>query len=314
MFEKKRGKRFLASVMALVMLLSLAPVSALAAKDNSECTTEDTLEIQNVETYYELSGESNNDFTEARYIWEKDNTVYLAFTVSNGNGNGAGNSKPIQSATASEKSLNVDHTLYKHLKFGSKDSILAEGKNKQDTRWQIATCTGSIQNLLNTGNTLTISTYQNQGNGYNLDRVKYTVEDYTVPGGPGESGGTPGGSDGDGNQQGTADNVKVTYNANLDGADTDYTVPAEISVEKNKEATISKWTKNSAEVDDATVTATKDGKTYAFKGWSTTPSEPAEDSILHALGTLQVTENTTLYAIWEKKEDTTPVDPPPQPL
>lgn len=33
MFEKKRGKRFLASVMALVMLLSLAPVGALAAGD-----------------------------------------------------------------------------------------------------------------------------------------------------------------------------------------------------------------------------------------------------------------------------------------
>lgn len=31
MFEKKRGTRFLASVMALVMLLSLAPVGALAA-------------------------------------------------------------------------------------------------------------------------------------------------------------------------------------------------------------------------------------------------------------------------------------------
>lgn len=29
MFEKKRGKRFLASVMALVMLLSLAPVGAV---------------------------------------------------------------------------------------------------------------------------------------------------------------------------------------------------------------------------------------------------------------------------------------------
>ena len=177
MFEKKRGKRFLASVMALVMLLSLAPVSALAAKDNSECTTEDTLEIQNVETYYELSGESNNNFTEARYIWEKDNTVYLAFTVSNGNGNGAGNSKPIQSATASEKSLNVDHTLYKYLKFGSKDSILAEGKNEQDTRWQIATCTGSIQNLLNTGNTLTISADTGPG-GYNLTNASYTVENY----------------------------------------------------------------------------------------------------------------------------------------
>ena len=41
MFEKKRGKRFLASVMALVMLLSLAPVGALAAenKDQQENTT-----------------------------------------------------------------------------------------------------------------------------------------------------------------------------------------------------------------------------------------------------------------------------------
>lgn len=33
MFEKKRGKRFLASVMALVMLLSMAPVGALAADE-----------------------------------------------------------------------------------------------------------------------------------------------------------------------------------------------------------------------------------------------------------------------------------------
>lgn len=41
MFEKKRGKRFLASVMALVMLLSLAPVGALAADEtptNEECS------------------------------------------------------------------------------------------------------------------------------------------------------------------------------------------------------------------------------------------------------------------------------------
>ncbi len=43
MFEKKRGTRFLASVMALVMLLSLAPVGALAAGEepptNKECST-----------------------------------------------------------------------------------------------------------------------------------------------------------------------------------------------------------------------------------------------------------------------------------
>lgn len=43
MFEKKRGTRFLASVMALVMLLSLAPVGALATNNepptNEECST-----------------------------------------------------------------------------------------------------------------------------------------------------------------------------------------------------------------------------------------------------------------------------------
>lgn len=42
MFEKKRGTRFLASVMAFVMLLSLAPVGALAADEpptNEECST-----------------------------------------------------------------------------------------------------------------------------------------------------------------------------------------------------------------------------------------------------------------------------------
>lgn len=40
MFEKKNGKRFLASVMALVMLLSLAPVGALAADDEPLITEE----------------------------------------------------------------------------------------------------------------------------------------------------------------------------------------------------------------------------------------------------------------------------------
>lgn len=36
MFEKKNGKRFLASVMALVMLLSLAPVGTLAAENEEQ--------------------------------------------------------------------------------------------------------------------------------------------------------------------------------------------------------------------------------------------------------------------------------------
>ena len=36
MFEKKNGKRFLGSVMALVMLLSLAPVGALAVEGEAQ--------------------------------------------------------------------------------------------------------------------------------------------------------------------------------------------------------------------------------------------------------------------------------------
>ena len=462
MFEKKRGTRFLASVMALVMLLSLAPVGALAAKgsnDNESYDTQDTFNIEGVETYYPLSGESNNNFTEARYIWEKDNTVYLAFIISYGQGN----DKPILSATASNNELNVGTILYANLKFGENNEIPATGKKV--SRWQIATCEGSIQSLLNTGNTLTISADTGAG-GYDLDRVEYTVKDYPIPGEPGGGGGTPGGSDGDGDQQeanerlyiaiikgdpanltlpqepgfstsydyyfvqnsegnysltewstdgpvfsdnagsyvnvdafnnatkaettnnnggrvtgifaedgidlntyfsttiseeniiraylnergitGNAgdytlvpyvlkyedyssdgydgyytpahgyhldcyiikkDNVKVTYNVNLDGATTEYTVPADISVAKDTQISVSKWTKESTEVEDSAVTATKDGKTYEFKGWSTTPSEPADASGLYAAGReLPVTTDTTLYAIWKEKEEeqTTP--------
>ena len=472
MFEKKRGKRFLASVMALVMLLSLAPVGALAAKNDDEgYSTEETLNIEDGVKYYALSGQSNNDFTEARYIWEKDNkdtegtTVYLAFTVSNGKGDGKGNSKPILSATASEENLTVDHTLYKYLQFGSGNPILAEGKNDEDTCWQIATYEGSIQSLLNTGNTLII-TIQHQGNGYNLNGVEYTVENYPIPGEPGGSGETPSGPSGDGDQQGTNErlyiaiiqgdptnltlpqepgfstdydyyfvqnnqdtysltewsdegpvfsnnagsyvnvsafdaaekitrtndhegtvrgifaedgidlttyfsttiseadiisaylskqgiagnaedyklvpyvlkyedyssdgydeyytpahgyhldcyiikknNVKVTYNANLNGATTGYTLPADISVAKGAQISVSKWTKDSAKVEDSAVTATKGNTTYEFKGWSTTPSEPADASGLYAAGReLPVTTDTTLYAIWKEKEEeqTTP--------
>ena len=284
MFEKKRGKRFLASVMALVMLLSLAPVGALAAKggnDNESYVTQDTFNIKGNVTYYALSGESPNNFTEARYIWEKDNTVYLAFIISYGQGN----DKPIQSATASTKQLNVGTILYTNLKFGSEDPISATGKKGEYARWQIATYEGSIQSLLNTGNTLTIYADTGAG-GYNLKNVSYTVENYSTQ-------------------------VTVTYNANFEGATISYNVPADISVAKDTQISVSKWTKDSAEVEDSVVTATKDGETYAFKGWSITQSGSAEGSILHALDTLQVTKNTTLYAIWEEQKVTPEPDPKP---
>ena len=108
------------------------------------------------------------------------------------------------------------------------------------------------------------------------------------------------------------DNVKVTYNANLNGATTEYTVPADISVAKNTPVTISKWTQGEQAVNDSAVTATKDGKIYEFKGWSATQSEPADASGLYAAGReLKVTTNITLYAIWEKKEEEKPDPNPP---
>lgn len=67
MFEKKRGKRFLASVMALVMLLSLAPVGALAAGDEILTTEESSVmplpavEDENQQT---VADEDNNTPTQ----------------------------------------------------------------------------------------------------------------------------------------------------------------------------------------------------------------------------------------------------------
>ena len=464
MFEKKRGKRFLASVMALVMLLSLAPVGALAAKDDNESySVNETLNIEGVETYYELSGQSNSGFTEAQLIWEKDSTVYLAFTVNYGN-NGNGGKQILSATVPNDKTLEVGTTLYTNLQFEDNTPISAEGK-KQNTLWQIATYTGSIQNLLNDDNKLIIST-QNQGGGHEINGIAYTVENYPIPSEPGESGETPSGPSGDGDQQGTNErlyiaiiqgdptnltlpqepgfstnygyyfvqnnegnysltewsnngpvfsnnagsyvnvsafnnatkaettndnggrvtgifaedgidlttyfsttiseadiisaylskqgiagnaedyklvpyvlkyedyssdgydeyytpahgyhldcyiikknNVKVTYNANLNGATTGYTLPADISVARGAQISVSKWTKDSAKVEDSAVTATKGNTTYEFKGWSTTPSEPADASGLYAAGReLPVTTDTTLYAICKEKEEeqTTP--------
>ena len=79
MFEKKRGTRFLASVMALVMLLSLAPVGALAAKEDKEdkgslegAVSSATFQAVTITT--DLTGVSNNGFTQAYAMWKGKNT------------------------------------------------------------------------------------------------------------------------------------------------------------------------------------------------------------------------------------------------
>ena len=62
MFEKKRGKRFLASVMALVMLLSLTPVGALAADEPPTTEESSAVEDENQQAVMDTpeNGETTN--------------------------------------------------------------------------------------------------------------------------------------------------------------------------------------------------------------------------------------------------------------
>ena len=63
MFEKKRGTRFLASVMALVMLLSLAPVGALAVEDEAQNQDVVTLPADEVDPKPVVTDEENTENT-----------------------------------------------------------------------------------------------------------------------------------------------------------------------------------------------------------------------------------------------------------
>ena len=74
MFEKKRGKRFLASVMALIMLLSLAPVGALAADATKD---KDTFEA----TAYTDQLTANDDAFEVYVYFQTQNTKGIEVDV-----------------------------------------------------------------------------------------------------------------------------------------------------------------------------------------------------------------------------------------
>lgn len=64
MFEKKRGTRFLASVMALVMLLSLAPVGALAAEGEGQPAENQAVTQTAVESKDQQAGVDTKDTNE----------------------------------------------------------------------------------------------------------------------------------------------------------------------------------------------------------------------------------------------------------
>ena len=108
MFEKERGKRFLASVMALVMLLSLAPVGALATEGEEQpaenqpvaqpaVDTKDTNENTPTEPDKDSDSaeatKSEGDFDEG-YSADTSNNDNGIMMHWNGPGNGGNNSAP----------------------------------------------------------------------------------------------------------------------------------------------------------------------------------------------------------------------------
>ena len=99
--------------------------------------------------------------------------------------------------------------------------------------------------------------------------------------------------------------VLVKYDVN--GATTDFQLPDNTYVVPGSDVTIGSW-KNSSGTVANNITAKKDGKDVTFVGWSTNPNADADSQGLYQAGnSLQnIKAETTLYAIWKKKEEEQP--------
>lgn len=125
MFEKKRGKRFLASVMALVMLLSLAPVGALAADEaptTEECSAMPLPAVED-ENQQTVADEDNNTPTPQPAVDPKPvvDTSENGETTNSDTENGVANlplldeNRPVvdtSSTTEEEPTVDVGDVLY----------------------------------------------------------------------------------------------------------------------------------------------------------------------------------------------------------
>ena len=110
MFEKKNGKRFLASVMALVMLLSLAPVGALAVEDEEQNQEVVALPANQADPKPVVTGEGNTANTNDELIPPPRNEDY-AETPADNNGDSTAISE-MSTDTSTKSNAAAGQTAY----------------------------------------------------------------------------------------------------------------------------------------------------------------------------------------------------------
>ena len=144
MFEKKRGKRFLASVMALVMLLSLAPVGALAAGEEplttEECSTM-PLPANEDNPKPVVTDEENTENTNEE-LTPPSNEGYAETTADN-NGTSTAISE-MSTDTSTKSNAAAGQTAYFYALLP--DVVLPSGTYQPDTFWY-GIGTGSIADV-----------------------------------------------------------------------------------------------------------------------------------------------------------------------
>ncbi len=104
-------------------------------------------------------------------------------------------------------------------------------------------------------------------------------------------------------------NQTVLVKYDINGATTsNFQLPDNTYVVPGSDVTIGKWKDSNGTVAGNSITAQKDGKDVTFVGWSMNPNEASNSENLYQAGaSLQnISEETTLYAIWKEEEQTTP--------
>ena len=294
MFEKKRGKRFLASVMALVMLLSLAPVGALATE-----TAETTNTFEARAYTQDLDSSSPNDKTQAYAMWkDAEDNYYLAIASVDGNNKV---DEAFQSKFPNAQYIENDQGLTVKLDGEAQIDNLPpkqaadNGNGGPEGVWII---------LVMTPEEMKEKLHYNNSNGtFNLgiDAGRFNIGDITIT-----DDAFKGTVDGDVNPQNTK---TVIYNDNLpehcafvNGVE----VPEQGSTAEDS-ITVAGLT---GDVTENQVSG--QNKTYTFQGWS--ENKNATEASYQVEDSLNLTkEVTTLYAIWKDTTESTPDSTPDSP-
>ena len=380
MFEKKRGKRFLASVMALVMLLSLAPVGALAADGETPITEEcSTMPLPAAEddNQQDVADEDNNtptpqpakdsDSAEAtkseggldegysNVDADTSNNDSGIVMHRNGPGNGGNNSAPSEPSAQYERlyvtildgSTFPNEPGFSH-KYGY-DFVKQSDNGEYSIEAYVEASYNSNRQVFSTqaDNFIKVSDFNNAGlttngdvtglynaNGINLTAyTRFTEDDAdaiaaayaTYKGldtsatyklvpyvlkyedhGPGPD--AP--STGYHLDCIVVKNETVLVKYDINGATTsNFQLPDNTYVTPESNVTIGSWKNSSGTaVADNSITAQKGGKDVTFVGWSANPNADADSQDLYKAGnSLQnINAETTLYAIWKKKEEKQP--------